>query len=86
MIDPTFKEHCIQWTNANADLNILSLMFFFHVACILQALKDLHLTFEAKQRAIGVPVEELCAKPPEGSRVEKESFFLDLPAENPLSS
>lgn len=53
---------------------------------ILQALKDLHLTFEAKQRAIGVPVEELYAKPSEGSRVEEALLFLDLPTQDPLGS
>ncbi|XP_029318560.1 LOW QUALITY PROTEIN: dynein regulatory complex subunit 4 [Cottoperca gobio] len=36
-------------------------------AQISQARKDLLLTYEAKQRALGVPVEELCAKPFESS-------------------
>lgn len=61
------------------DSNMFSVIF--HMACILQALKDLHLTFEAKQRAIGVPVEELCARPSEGSGgAEEASLFLDLPS------
>lgn len=55
------------------------------MGCILQALKDLHLTFEAKQRAIGVPVEELCATPSQGS-AEETSLFLDPPAQDPLDS
>lgn len=80
------KELHILWPNANFDLNMFSLCVIFHMVCTLQALKDLHLTFEAKQRAIGVPVEELCARPSEGSRVEEASHFLDLPTENPLSS
>lgn len=65
---------------------MLRVCVIVHTVYILQALKDLHLTFEVKQRAIGVPVEELCAKPSESSHVEKTPLFLDIPTQNPLGS
>lgn len=45
--------------------------------CIWQARKDLQLTYEAKQRALGVPVEELCVKPFESTLTVK-SLVEDL--------
>ncbi|XP_030269345.1 dynein regulatory complex subunit 4 isoform X1 [Sparus aurata] len=47
-------------------------------AQISKAHKDLLLTFEAKQRAIGVPVEVLCVKPSDSSVAEKSLEHLEF--------
>lgn len=46
--------------------------------CIWQARKDLLLTFEAKQRALGVPVEVLCVKPSDSSVAGKSLEHLEF--------
>lgn len=84
LVDFWIKQPCILLSNGN--FCMLRVCVIVHIVYILQALKDLHLTFEVKQRAIGVPVEELCAKPSESSHVEKPALFLDILTQNPLSS
>ncbi|XP_037611286.1 dynein regulatory complex subunit 4-like [Sebastes umbrosus] len=63
-MDQTALDEVTDKIEENLDSNHISIKnLHYKKAQICQARKDLLLTYEAKRRALGVPVEELCVKP-----------------------